>query len=93
MQDVCLLFYTIATVFHFYHGSNMMYEMRRRKHKPTPLLTQRIFKLLHHVCMVWEELTFNNTVSYTQRGNGAQLNVIAATGIRTLIPQVTYPAL
>ena len=41
---VCLLLlYTIATVFQLYYGSDLMYEMRRRKPKPTLLSTQRIF--------------------------------------------------
>ena len=50
---VCLfLFYAIATVFLVYHGSDMMYEMRRRKPVPTLLLTQGIFNLPHHIGMV-----------------------------------------
>ena len=35
-----LLFYAIATVFKFYLGGDMKYEMRRRKTEPTLLLTQ-----------------------------------------------------
>ena len=50
-------------LFHFspqlYHGSDLMYEMRRRK--PEPIILQG---------MVWEELAFDGTVSYTQQGNG-----------------------
>ena len=51
---VCLsLFYVIATVFHLYHGGDMMDEMRRRKHKPTLLLTQGMFSFPpHHIGMV-----------------------------------------
>ena len=73
----------------------MMYEMRRRKPEPTLLPTQGIFTIPHHIGMVWEELAFGDTVSYTQWGNGvnAQLNVIAITGVRTPVPRVTYPAL
>ena len=47
-----LLFYARATVFHLYHGGNMMYEIRRRTPEPTPLLTQGIFNLQHHIGMV-----------------------------------------
>ena len=57
-----LLFYAIATVFHLYHGSDMMYEMRR-KPKPTPLQTHRIFNLPHHISMVWEVKDIDDTVS------------------------------
>ena len=36
VKFVCLLlFYAIATVFQLYHGSDMMYEMRRREPKST----------------------------------------------------------
>ena len=50
---VCLLFcYTIVTVFQLYHGGDMMYEMRKKKPKPTLLLTRRIFNLPHYICMV-----------------------------------------
>ena len=34
-----LLFYTIATVFQLYHGSDMMHEMRRRNPEPILLPT------------------------------------------------------
>ena len=40
---VWLLFYTVAIVFQLYHGSDMMYEMTRRKPKPTLLPTRGIF--------------------------------------------------
>ena len=33
---------------------------------------QGIFNLPHHVSMVWEQLAFDDAVSYTQRGNGLQ---------------------
>ena len=48
----------------------MMYEMRRRKPEPTVLPIQGIFNLPHHIGMAWEELAFDDTVSYTRRGNG-----------------------
>ena len=32
-----LLFYTLATVFQLFHRGDMIYEMRRRKPKPTLL--------------------------------------------------------
>ena len=73
----------------------MVYEMRRRKRKPTPLPTQEIFNLTHHIGMVSVELAFDDAVTYTQRGKwiAAQLNVIAVTRIRTPLPRVTYPML
>ena len=67
---VCLLlFYAMATVFLSYHGSDMMYEMIRRKPEPTCLPTQGIFNFSHHIGMVWEEQAFIDPVSYTQWGN------------------------
>ena len=63
----CCLFYAIATLFHLYYDSDMMYTMRRRMHDPTPLLTQGTFNLPHHIGMVWEELAFDDPVSYTQQ--------------------------
>ena len=41
----------------------MIYEMRLRKPKPTPLLTQGIVNLPHHIGMVLEELAVSYTVS------------------------------
>ena len=38
----------------------------RGKPKPTPLLTQGIFNLPHHIGMVWEELAFDYATSYIQ---------------------------
>ena len=49
----------------------MMYEMRK-KPEPTLLPTQGIFNLPNYIDMVWEELAFDDAVSYTQRGNGLQ---------------------
>ena len=51
--SVFLLFYVITTVFqlYIYHGGDIIYEIRR-KLKPTPLLTQGIFNLPHHIGMV-----------------------------------------
>ena len=65
---VCLLFYAISTVFQLYHGGDMMcdYEMRRRKPKHTLLPIQGIFNLPHHIVMAWEELAFDDVVSYAQ---------------------------
>ena len=68
----CLLFYSIATVFQLYHGHDMMYEMRRRKPDPTLLPTQEIFNPPAHIGMVFEELAFDDAVSYTHHGNGLQ---------------------
>ena len=50
-SPVCL-FCAIATVFQLYHGGDMMYEIRRRKPKPTLLSTQEIFTLPCHIGMV-----------------------------------------
>ena len=66
-----LLFYTIATIFKLYLGSDMMCEMRR-KPEQTLLPTQVISDLPHHIGMVSEELAFDDCVSYTQWGNGLQ---------------------
>ena len=55
----------IATVVQLYLGDEMMYHMRRRKSEPTRLPTQGIFNCPHHIAMVWEELVFDDTVSYT----------------------------
>ena len=56
-------------MFQLYHGNDMMYEMRRRKPEPTILLTPGIFNFQHHIGMVWDELAFDDALSYTQRGN------------------------
>ena len=71
-SPVCLS-YAIKTLFQSYHGGDMMYEMRSRKPKPALLTTQGIFNLPHHIGMQWEELVFDDTVSYTQRGKAALL--------------------
>ena len=47
-------------------------EMRMRKPEPTLSPTQQIYSLPYHAGMIWEELAFNDTVSYTQRWNGLQ---------------------
>ena len=49
-----------------------VWDEMRRKSEPTLLPTQGIFNLLHHVGMVWEELAFDDAVSYAQQGNGLQ---------------------
>ena len=66
------LVYVIATVFQLYLGGDMMHEMRRRLREPILLLTQGIFTLPRHIGMVSDELAFDDTVSYTQQGNGLQ---------------------
>ena len=48
-----------------------MYEMRR-KAKLTVLLTPGIFNLPLHIGIVWEELAFDDAVSYKQRGHWLQ---------------------
>ena len=53
-----------------------------------------IFNLPHHIGMVWEELAFNDAVSYSVgKWIAAQLNIIAVTGIHTPVPRVIYSAL
>ena len=47
-----LLFCAIATVFQFYLGGDMMYEMRRGKPNPILLLTQGIVNVPHYIGMV-----------------------------------------
>ena len=48
---VCLLlFYIRATLFQLYHGSDMLYEMK--KTEPTLLPTKGIFNFLYHIDMV-----------------------------------------
>ena len=49
----------------------MIYEMRR-KQEPALLSTQWIYNLTHHIYMVWEELAFDDALSYTKWGNGLQ---------------------
>ena len=64
----------------------MMYDMRRRKLEPTLWPSQGIFNLLG---MVWEELAFNDAVSYTQweKWIAAQLNIMAVIGCVPLSPE------
>ena len=50
----------------------MMYEMRKRKAEPILLPTHGIFNLTLHTIMVWEELAFDDAVSYAQLGNALQ---------------------
>ena len=79
---------------YFIHIVAVMWCMRwgwDRKPEPTLLLTQGIFYLPHHIGMVWEELDFDNAVSYTQRGNekSAKQRVTAGTGTRTAVLWIT----
>ena len=70
---VLLFFYAIATVFQLYLGGYMMYEMRGRKPDPTLLPTQGIIKpSTLYKRMEFEELAFDDAVSYTQPRNGLQ---------------------
>ena len=47
-----------------------MYEMRRKE--PTLLPAQGIFILQQLIGLLWEELAFDEAVSYTQQGNEFQ---------------------
>ena len=64
IKYVCLLFYTVATVFQSYHGGDMMYEMRR-KLKLYTFTDSRDLNSPHHTGMVGQELAFDYAVSYT----------------------------
>ena len=66
---------------YIYHGGDAMYEMRRRKPKPTRLPTQWIFNLPDHICMVWEELAFDDAVSYKPQWWKSKLAEMMAWGI------------
>ena len=66
---VCLL-YAKATVFQLYHGSDITYEMKRRKSTPTLLLTQGIVNLPEGKRMAWEELAFDVVEIQIYRGDG-----------------------
>ena len=44
---------------YLYQAGDMMYEMRRRKPD------SRVFNFPQHIGMVWVQLTFDDTVSYT----------------------------
>ena len=74
-----LLFYATAAVSQLYLGSDMMFDMTRRKPETTLSQTWGNFILPRHIGMVWEELALDDAVSYRQWVNGltaAQLNVI-----------------
>ena len=53
----------------------MMYLMIRRKPEPTVLPTQGIFNISQHIGMVWEELTFDDTVNIVN--NKCIINIIS----------------
>ena len=57
-------------MFQLYLGSDMMYDMKWRKREPTLLPTQGIFNPPNDIGMLWEELTFDNILSYTWGVNG-----------------------
>ena len=62
---VCLFVCCYVMPFQLYLGGDMMYEMSRRKPEPTHLPTQAIFNLEHNIGMIWENLAFDDAVSYT----------------------------
>ena len=51
-NDLLCLFYAIETGFQLYHGGDIMYEMRTRKHETILLPIQGIFNLPHHIGLV-----------------------------------------
>ena len=69
---VFLLFCSWVSAFQLYHDCHMMYEMRRRKQKPT---------LKGSLTLVWEELDFDEAYVIHR-----QLNVIAVIGKCTMSP-------
>ena len=80
------LFYAIEKVFQLYLGSDVMFEMRRRKPKPTLLQTQRgLCNLPNHIGMVWEELTFDDTAVEIQISTGDGLEN-RTTDLQIMIP-------
>ena len=90
---VCLLFYTIATVFQLYLGNEMIYEMRKEKGPSLHFLpTHGIFNLPHHIGMQCDELDFDDAVSYTQKWIAAWLHVMAMTGFILLSPGGHQPS-
>ena len=50
----------------------MMYEMWKGESKPTLAPIQGVFNLPQHIVMVWEQLAFDDDLSYTQQENGLQ---------------------
>ena len=52
-------------------------QLVNRKSEPTLLPTQGIFNLPHHIDMVWEQLAFDDAVSYTQRWKSKLAEVMA----------------
>ena len=71
-----LLFYTLATIFEIYRGSDMMFEMRVESPRLQLYLLQRIG-------MVLEELVFNDVIA---KWIASQLNDMAVTGFVPLSP-------
>ena len=69
---VYVLFYTITTVFQSYQGSDMLYEMRRRKADPTVIPTHEILNLPHHMGVMKAELAIDDAVGYVHQRNGLQ---------------------
>ena len=75
---VCLLLvYVIAMVFQWYHGSDMMYEMRRRKPDFAILPTQGIFNLPHQIGVLWYDI-------YEMRRRKPKLAILPTQGIFNL---------
>ena len=50
----------------------MLYHVwdEKEKARAYTFTTQGIFNLPHHIGMVWQELAFDDAVSYTQQVNG-----------------------
>ena len=64
MFDWFLLYYAKVIVIQLYHGSDIMYEMRRGKSLPTLLPIHGNFNLPHYIGMAGEELAFDDAVIY-----------------------------
>ena len=67
--NMICFFHAIATIFQLYHGTDMVWD-EKEKTQAYILMNQGIFNTPHHIGMVWEELAFDDTVIYRQRGNG-----------------------
>ena len=87
--NVCLLFFhAIATIFHLYHGSDMLYEMRRRKPEPILLLTQGIFNLPHHTGVRRTGLLWHCKLYADGERDCCTVNCYGSDGICTPDPRV-----
>ena len=63
----CLLLFYAATLFQLYHGVDMnLWDEKNKAQAYNFTDSNGTFNLPHHIGMVWEELAFDDRVSYTQ---------------------------